>query len=1328
MSIQALCKQRWAGLAVALGALVVTISLRAADPAVPSRLTEEERGQLEKQATELNVRAFTLYQQGRYPEATKLLEQALALLQRLYPTDKYPQGHPDLAASRRHLGMVLQAQREYGQALASYKQALEMNQRLYTTDKYPQGHPYLAQSLHNLGSLLHEQGDYGRALGYHKQALAMRQRLYPADRYPQGHPDLAQSLNNLGTLLNDQCEYGQALGYYQQALAMRQRLYPADRYPEGNRDLAQSLNNLGTLLENQGEYSQALGYLKQALEMEQRLYPADKYPQGHPHLAVSLDTLGTLLENQGDYGRALGYSKQALEMNQRLYPTGNYPAGHPDLALSLNNLGRLLQAQGDYGRALGYHKQALEMRQRLYPADKFPQGHPLLAQSLNNLGSLLKDQCEYGQALGYLKQALEMDQRLYPADKYPQGHRDLAQCLNNLGTLLLEQGEYGQALGYLKQALEMRQRLYPADKFPQGHPHLAEGLNNLGALLKEQGEYGQALGYLKQALEMNQRLYPADKYPQGHPHLAYSLHNLGGLLQDQGEYGQALGYSKQALAMYQRLYPADNYPKGHPDLATSLNNLGTLLGEQGEYGQALGYLKQALAMRQRLYPADQYPQGHPLLAQSLNILGNLLECQGEYGQALGYSRQALEMCQRLYPTGKYPAGHPDLALSLHNLGRLLQAQGQYAQALGYLKQALEMYQRLYPTDQYPQGHPDLARGLNNLGDLLQAQGEYAQALGYHRQALDMHGRLASAFADTASEAEALNYLARLPSTRSNCLSCSAALPDASPEVVYAALWRHKAAATAVLQRRQLVLHAAADDATRRLAANLLDARRQLARLLLASADVPLKDREQRLADLTARKESLERKLAEMLPDLARQQALQRAPHTDLLKQLPPDTAFVDLLHYYPRHAKELKWGEPRYVAFVLQPGEPVRRAELGPAAPIEQALAQWRQDIENGRAGTAADQLRRLAWEPVARLLRQGTDTIYLAPEGPLATLPWAALPGSKPGSVLLEEYALALVPHGPFLLDQLTPAETTRPGGTALVLGGVQYAQGPEPFPDAQPDSRRAADLGRGGITWPALPGTTAEADQVAALARRLAGAEVVELRGRQAGTERLLRELPKARWAHLATHGFFAARQNEDERQRLLREADFGFGVRTERRGAGARNPLVQTGLVLAGANLPPKDDPLADDRGLLTAEALAGLDLRRLDLCVLSACNTGRGEAVGGEGVFGLQLALHLGGCRNVVASLWKVDDDATAALMALFYRDLWEKKQPPLQALRHAQLVLRRHPGTVPLLAKERGPNFDTVVKRVEEGPAEPPAAGDGARVKHWAAFVLSGLGR
>src|SRR5262249_43078332 len=177
------------------------------------------------------------------------------------------------------------------------------------------------------------------------------------------------------------------------------------------------------------------------------------------------------------------------------------------------------------------------------------------------------------------------------------------------------------------------------------------------------------------------------------------------------------------------------------------------------------------------------------------------------------------------------------------------------------------------------------------------------------------------------------------------------------------------------------------------------------------------------------------------------------------------------------------------------------------------------------------------------------------------------------------------------------------------------------------------------------------------------------------RAGPAKLLRDLPQARWAHLATHGFFAAPET-GARQYLYDAKDFLRGLKGERVGAAARHPLTQTGLVLASANLQGKE--AGPDGGIVTAEALAGLNLVGLDLAVLSPCETGLGQAAGGEGVFGLQRAFHLAGTRNVVASLWKVNDDATAALMALFYHQLWKENRPPLEALRQAQLALSRHP--------------------------------------------------
>ena len=130
---------------------------------------------------------------GNYGEARGYLQRALAMYQALYPKERYPQGHPDLARSLNNLGVLLRAQGDYGEAQGYLQRALEMSQTLYPKERYPQGHPDLATSLNNLGYLLWSQGNYGEARGYLQRALEMNQALYPKERYPQGHPELASA-------------------------------------------------------------------------------------------------------------------------------------------------------------------------------------------------------------------------------------------------------------------------------------------------------------------------------------------------------------------------------------------------------------------------------------------------------------------------------------------------------------------------------------------------------------------------------------------------------------------------------------------------------------------------------------------------------------------------------------------------------------------------------------------------------------------------------------------------------------------------------------------------------------------------------------------------------------------------------------------------------------------------------------------------------------------------------------------------------------------------------------------------------------------------------
>jgi CHAT domain-containing protein len=211
------------------------------------------------------------------------------------------------------------------------------------------------------------------------------------------------------------------------------------------------------------------------------------------------------------------------------------------------------------------------------------------------------------------------------------------------------------------------------------------------------------------------------------------------------------------------------------------------------------------------------------------------------------------------------------------------------------------------------------------------------------------------------------------------------------------------------------------------------------------------------------------------------------------------------------------------------------------------------------------------------------------------------------------------------------------------------------------------------------------------------------------------------------LASHGFFFDSDLRAKSQ--IDESLFYSGGLEGGPPPGARNPMVLSGLVLAGANRPVQD-VLHDDRGLLTALEISGLPLQSLELVVLSACDTGLGAMVRGEGVFGLHRAFHLAGARNVIASLWKVDDDATAALMGLFYYKMWRENKPPMLALREAQLEVYRHPEKISIWSRRRGPDFRKA-ESLPTGPGakniDPPSAAR-SPTKLWAGFVFSGVGQ
>jgi CHAT domain-containing protein len=160
---------------------------------------------------------------------------------------------------------------------------------------------------------------------------------------------------------------------------------------------------------------------------------------------------------------------------------------------------------------------------------------------------------------------------------------------------------------------------------------------------------------------------------------------------------------------------------------------------------------------------------------------------------------------------------------------------------------------------------------------------------------------------------------------------------------------------------------------------------------------------------------------------------------------------------------------------------------------------------------------------------------------------------------------------------------------------------------------------------------------------------------------------KLPNAQYVHFATHGFVAG------------EAENGFSGRSWIISADRRtdrNPLVDSGLALSGANV--RDPVSFRTHGKLTSEELLGLDFSSTRLVVLSACDTGLGIGLTGQGIMGLRSAVSSAGARTLILSLWRVDDEATRILMSTFYRKLWHDRLPVIVAFHEAQNRVRKDP--------------------------------------------------
>lgn len=933
-------------------------------------------------------------------------------------------------------------------------------------------------------------------------------------------------------------------------------------------------------------------------------------------------------------------------------------------AYALCNLGRVSRGQGNLPESVDFLQKALAIWQGLKNAEE---------QSfvLNEMGATYRDLKKQSEAIEYFDEALKL--------RRETGNRSgQAAVLSNIGLAHAQTGMYKKATEYYTQALSLLSG--------EDGNRVAITRNNLAGALDELGETSQALDNYRQALDF--LVKAGNKRGQA------SLHNnIGKIYDTRGDFQEAQKEYEAALALYVEV-------KDQSGEAAVLDNMGMLYATRGDPETALSYFNRALPLRQQA----KRPRG---TAFTLHNLGYAYALSGDPNRALKSFEEALAF-------RKEAGDEQGQALTLANIGLAYMELGQNQEALQYYQQALEIQQKL-------QDKRWQAATLNKVGQAYALSGELTKALVTYRQALPLFKAVGDAQGEAmslygiASVARAQNDLAAARSSVEQAIdiveSLRTRVTSQKLRIAYFAtkqnyyeldidtrMQLHRLNPTGADQAEALSM------SERARARNLLDILAEAGKEIRRGVDSTLIAEEQRLvrelglkaenmmrlrnagraddaAFLSGQIKSLTKDLDEVQSRIRGQSksyALLMQPRTVSLKEiqqlLDEDTLLL-----------EYALGEERSYLWVVG-REDINSYQLPGRASIERSVQQLNSLItyaqpaqgetpEQLRARTAdfdakyrseSVNLSRMILAPAAKQLKN--KRLLIVADGELQHLPFGVLPLSAeaeqdrapaaPASAqlsqeappLLMNHEMVFLPSASTLAMLREELSRRQPASKAVaviadpvfeyddprlqIAKKGSYASAPLPQLSSLIKQTRS-DLGG---KFPRLLFSRQEAKAIAALAP--AGAVMTALDFKASRTTAVDPALRQYRIVHFATHAVL-----DDE------------------------NPEL-SGIVLSlfDQNGQPQES------GFLRLHDIYNLNLP-VELVVLSACQTGLGKKVRGEGLIGLTRGFMYAGAPRVVTSLWKVDDEATAALMKLFYQGVLQKRLSPAAALRDAQVAMR-----------------------------------------------------
>ncbi len=833
----------------------------------------------------------------------------------------------------------------------------------------------------------------------------------------------------------------------------------------------------------------------------------------------------------------------------------------------------------------------------------------------------------YAAAEEWIEEALAID------EKWAPGGIEVANSLHDLGQLALWQGDREKAALYLDRSLSISRVLQPVS------PAIAETLYRLASMAHNE-DYG-AMEKFEPLLQ--QALSALGQTPSPGMLMANILNGLGVAASSRGDLVGAEDYYRRSILIMSKLEPESL------GVIRVLINLGSAALARNDLDSAEECFNRSLELGLRLAP-----EGWPI-AESLGFLGDVARERGDSASAERYYRESLALLEQepeefrdwremgnlarklgdLEAAENYFQRSPLRIWVLEFLGEIARQRGHLEKAESYLREYLSKAQ--LPT----------SRAYQSLANVLRQAGRLQEAARYSDLSIETLeaeiGRLAGS-QETQGKVRGRNDIYR------DALRLQLELDH--PQEAFHLLERFRAQAfLTLLAQRDLTF--AVD-----LSPELDQERRRLAgsydrnQLRLAELD-PEKDKKaigpllREQAQLRRRREEIAAEIRRTSPRLANLQDPKALTFEQVREALDPGTV---MLSY--------SVGKEQTHLFIVTPGRElqVETLEVGRQA-LERDVDRFRQLLDQTRAGSDlgaeglgwfSRRLYNLLIEPAEKWIAAG-ERIMFVPDGPLHLLPFAALI-RKDGRYLVEWKPLSTVLSGTVFAELKKQRRDALAGSEPSSQQWVAFG---DPWFPPRLTQGRPEEIGelrlrsfstRAQLRWKRLPQSRREVEEIAALFPAGQRRTYVD---RDASEERAKAVGKNVRIVHFATHGY----------------VDNG-------------SPF-DSGLVLSI----PEELAEGHDNGLLQVWEIFESVRLDADLVVLSACETGIGQIRGGEGIIGLTRAFQYAGARSVLASLWRVEDEATAELMQRFYRHLRAGKAKD-EALRAAQLELIRRPLRVP----------------------------------------------